>query len=301
MPDRLNIGGQAVLEGVMMRSPHAFIVAVRKGGRPEADIALLREDITPVGERYPLLKKPFIRGTAALFEALWLGVKALNFSANHAVENEDGTTEELGTLAMAGTVAIAVLFSLGLFLALPLLLTKLLGMKFGAVEGSNLLFNLTDGAFRVALFLGYVSGISLMKDIRRVFEYHGAEHKAIAAYEAGAELTVENARKHSCIHARCGTSFLFAVIVLSIVMFSLIPGTWPLWAKAAARLALLPAVAGLSYEFIRFTAKHRGRPLVEFFILPGLWLQRLTTREPSDDQIEVAIKALSEALATEPR
>ena len=301
MPETLNIGGQAVLEGVMMRSPHAFTVAVRTGGRPGAEIALLKERLTPVGERYPLLKMPFIRGTAALIEALWLGVRALNFSANRAVENEDGTTEEIGTLAMAGTVAVAILFAMGLFLALPLLLTKLLGMQFGAVDNSNLLFNLTDGAFRVALFLGYVSGISFMKDIRRVFEYHGAEHKAIAAYEAGTELTVENARRCSSIHPRCGTSFLFAVIMLSIVLFSFIPGGWPLWAKAAARVALLPVVAGLSYEFIRFTAKHRGRRLVEILIQPGLWLQRLTTRDPSDDQIEVALRALSEAIAMEPR
>lgn len=301
MSEKINIGGQAVLEGVMMRSPHAFVVAVRKGGKPEAEITVMGEIIKPIGERIPLLKKKFIRGTAALFEALWLGIRALNFSANEAFESEDGKKEEIGTLAMAGTLAVALLFSLGLFLALPLLLTHLLGSHYAAVNKSNILFNLTDGVLRVVLFLGYVSGISYMKDIRRVFEYHGAEHKSIAAFEAGVELTVQNARQYSCIHPRCGTSFLLAVIVLSILLFSLIPAEWPLWAKGASRLALLPVIAGLGYEFIKYSANHGGNLVIKFLMQPGLWLQRLTTREPSDDQIEVAIKALNEALAREPR
>jgi uncharacterized protein YqhQ len=301
LSEKLNIGGQAVLEGVMMRSPHGFTVAVRKGGKPGADIVVLRETLRPLGERFPLFKKRIIRGSAALFEAMWLGVRALNFSANEAMEDEDGKKEEIGPLALAGTMVLAIAFALGLFLALPLLLTNLLGMKYGIVGSSSLAFNLTDGVLRVALFLGYVSGISFMKDIRRVFEYHGAEHKAIAAYEAGVDLTVENAKHYSCIHPRCGTSFLLAVVTLSIIIFSLIPGAWPLWAKAASRVVLLPVIAGLSYEFIKYTAKKRGRPLIELVIRPGLWLQRLTTREPSGDQIEVAIRALNEALAMEPR
>jgi uncharacterized protein YqhQ len=301
LSEKLNIGGQAVLEGVMMRSPHGFTVAVRKGGKPGADIAVMRETLRPLGERFPLFKKKIIRGSAALFEAMWLGVRALNFSANEAMEDEDGKKEEIGPLALAGTMVLAIAFALGLFLALPLLLTNLLGMKYGVVGNSSLAFNLTDGVLRVALFLGYVSGISFMKDIRRVFEYHGAEHKAIAAYEAGVDLTVENAKHYSCIHPRCGTSFLLAVVALSIIVFSLIPGAWPLWAKAASRVVLLPLIAGLSYEFIRYTAKRRGHPLIELVIRPGLWLQRLTTREPSGDQIEVAIRALNEALALEPR
>ena len=301
LSEKLNIGGQAVLEGVMMRSPHGFTVAVRKGGKPGADIVVLRETLRPLGERFPLFKKRIIRGSAALFEAMWLGVRALNFSANEAMEDEDGKKEEIGPLALAGTMVLAIAFALGLFLALPLLLTNLLGMKYGIVGNSSLAFNLTDGVLRVALFLGYVSGISFMKDIRRVFEYHGAEHKAIAAYEAGIDLTVENAKRYSCIHPRCGTSFLLAVVALSIVVFSLIPGAWPLWAKAASRVVLLPVIAGLSYEFIKYTAKKRGHPLIELVIQPGLWLQRLTAREPSGDQIEVAIRALNEALALEPR
>jgi len=301
LSEKLNIGGQAVLEGVMMRSPHAFTVAVRKGGKPEAGIAVLKQVITPIGERYPFLKKRIVRGSAALFEAMWLGIRALNFSANEAIEEgKDGNKEEISPLAMAGTMAVALLFSLGIFLALPLLITNLLGTQYQALKGS-VLFNLTDGVLRVALFLGYVSSISFMKDIRRVFEYHGAEHKSIAAFEAGVPLTVENARKYSRIHPRCGTSFLLAVIALSIIVFSLIPAAWPLWAKGLSRIVLLPVIAGLGYEFIKYSAKQCGNPVIKALMLPGLWLQRLTTREPSDDQLEVAIRALDEALSMEPR
>jgi uncharacterized protein YqhQ len=300
LSEKLSIGGQAVLEGVMMRSPHAFTVAVRKGGKPGAEIALLKETIQPIGERYPLLKKPVLRGSVVLFEAMVLGVRALNFSANEAIEDDDGKKEEISPLALAGTMVLALAFALGLFLALPLLLTQLLGNQYTAFKG-NVLFNLTDGAIRVGLFLGYVSGISFMKDIRRVFEYHGAEHKAIGAFEAGEPLTVENARKYTCIHPRCGTSFLMVVMVLSIMLFSLIPASWPLWAKAASRIVLMPLIAGLSYEFIKYSAKQRGNKFIEALIYPGLLLQRLTTREPSDDQLEVAIKAMDEALAMEPR
>jgi uncharacterized protein YqhQ len=300
LSEQLTIGGQAVIEGVMMRSPHAFTVAVRAGGRPGAKIALLKEGVTPVGERYPLLKQKVLRGSVALFEAMWLGIRALNFSANEALDTEQGKKEEIGPLAMAGTMIVALAFALGLFLGLPLLLTHLLGAAYAAFKG-NVLFNLTDGAIRVTLFVGYLSGISFLQDIRRVFQYHGAEHKVIGAHEAGMPLTVENCRGYSCIHPRCGTSFLMVVIVLSIVIFSLVPGGWPIWAKASARLILLPLIAGLSYEFIRYSARKRGSPLIEALILPGLLLQRLTTREPSDDQIEVAIKAMDEALVMEPR
>jgi uncharacterized protein YqhQ len=301
LSEKVTIGGQAVIEGVMMRSPRAFTVAVRKGGNPESDIAVFKQALRPLGERFPLLKKKVIRGSAALFEAMWLGIRALNFSANEALPEEDGKKDEISTLLMAGTMLVAVVFALGLFLALPLLLTNLLGMKYGSVAGNSVLFNLTDGAFRVVLFLGYVSGISFMKEIRRVFEYHGAEHKAIAAFEAGVELTVPNTRGYSRIHPRCGTSFLLTVIALSILLFSLIPGAWPLWAKGLSRLALLPLIAGLGYEFIKYSARHGENPLIKTLMLPGLWLQQLTTREPSDDQIEVAIRALTEAISMEPR
>ncbi len=301
MSEKVDIGGQAVLEGVMMRSPGGFSVAVRRGGRSTASIAVLCQAIPPLGKRFPLLKKKFLRGSAALFEAMWLGIRALNFSANEAIESDDEKQDEIGPLALAGAVIAAFAVALGLFLALPLLLTNLLGSRFASLGGSSLLFNLTDGAFRVVLFLGYLSGISLLNDIRRVFEYHGAEHKTIAAYEAGVALTVENARGYSRIHPRCGTSFLLIVVVLSIVVFSLIPVAWPLWAKGVARIALLPVIAGAGYEFLKYSAKRRDSRLIGSAILPGLWLQRLTTREPSDDQLEVAIRAMQEALAMEPR
>lgn len=300
MSDKLTIGGQAVIEGVMMRSTHAFTVAVRRGGRPDGSIALLTEELRPLGDRFALLKRKVLRGSVVLFEAMWLGIRALNFSANEALETEDGKKEEIGPLAMAGTMILALAFALGLFFALPLLLTHLLGATYAAFKGT-VLFNLTDGAIRVSLFLGYVSGISLMKDIRRVFQYHGAEHKVIGAHEAGVPLTVENCRTYSCIHPRCGTSFLMVVIVLSILLFSMIPSAWPLWAKAVSRVALLPFVAGLSYEFIKYSAAKRGNPVIDALILPGMLLQRLTTRDPSDDQVEVAIRAMEEALAREPR
>lgn len=301
MSEKLTIGGQAVLEGVMMRSPRAFTVAVRKGGNPEGEIAVWKQNLQPLGERFPLLKTKIIRGSAALFEAMWLGMRALNFSANEAIVEENGKKEEISPLAMAGTMVLALVFALGLFLALPLVLTNLLGTKYISVGNNSILFNLTDGAFRVVFFLGYVSGISFMKDIRRVFEYHGAEHKAIGAFEAGVELSIANAKQYSRIHPRCGTSFLLTVIVLSILMFSLIPGSWPLWAKGVSRIVLLPVIAGLGYEFIKYSAKQHAHPVIRALMLPGLWLQRLTTREPSDDQIEVAIRALTEAVAMEPR
>jgi len=294
MPESLNIGGQAVLEGVMMRSPHAFTVAVRKGGKPGADIALLRETIVPIGERYPLFKIKIIRGSVALFEALWLGIRALNFSANEAIEDIGGKKEEIGDLAMAGTMLTAIAFSLGLFLALPLLLTNLLGAQFGALKG-NVLFNLTDGALRVALFLGYVSGISFMKDIRRVFEYHGAEHKAIAAHEAGVALTAENARPFSRIHPRCGTSFLLVVMLVSIFVFALL-GKPETWGDRLERFAMIPVIGGISYEFIRLSAKEKFARFLKPAVWPGLTLQKVTTAEPSDDMLEVAIAALEACL-----
>lgn len=285
----------------MMRSPRAFTVAVRKGGLPEGEIAILKQEVRPLSERVPLLKKKIIRGSVALFEAMWLGIRALNFSANEALPQEDGKKEPISPLAMAGTLVLAVAFAAGLFLALPLVLTDLLGTKYVSVGKYSLLFNLTDGAFRVVLFLGYVSGISVMKDIRRVFQYHGAEHKAIAAFEAGVELNVKNARSYSSIHPRCGTSFLLTVVALSILLFSLIPGSWPFWAKGVSRIVLLPLIAGLGYEFIKYSARHGDKLLIKATMQPGLWLQRLTTREPSDDQIEVALRALNEAVAMEPR
>lgn len=294
--DRINIGGQAVLEGVMMRAPRAMAIAVR---RPGGEIVVKREPMPPLSERYPIVKLPILRGAVALFTSLVLGIKALNFSANEAmVEEEDGGTgevkkEELTSWALAGTMIVAFAFGIGLFFFLPLYLTKLLVPLIG---DNNIVFNLVDGLIRVAVFLLYIWSIARMKDIQRVFQYHGAEHKTIFAFENGEMLSLENVKKYSRLHPRCGTSFLLIVMLVSIGVFSLIPKAWPFAWKALSRVVLLPLIAGISYEFLKWSAKHDQHPLVKLVIAPGLALQRLTTREPDDDQLEVAIRSVQEAL-----
>jgi len=287
--EKINIGGQAVIEGVLMRAPRSMAIAVR---RPDGEIVVKRNRVTPLSERFPLVKLPLVRGAVALFSSLVIGIKALNFSANEALA-EGEKKEEISSLAMGGTMAIALLFGILLFFILPLYLTKLLVPVIG---DSNLVFNLVDGVIRVMVFLLYIYSISRMRDIQRVFQYHGAEHKSIFAFEAGQPLTVENVRRFSRLHPRCGTSFLLIVMLVSILVFSLIPKLWPFYMKAGARIVLLPLIAGVSYELLKWSAKHDTSPLVRFLIAPGLALQRLTTREPDDDQVEVAIRSMEEAL-----
>ncbi len=287
--DKINIGGQAVIEGVLMRAPRSMAIAVR---RPDGEIVVKRDRVTPLSERFPLVKLPLVRGAVALFSSLVIGIKALNFSANEALA-EGEKKEEISSLAMGGTMAVALLFGILLFFILPLYLTKLLVPVIG---DSNLVFNLVDGVIRVMVFLLYIYSISRMRDIQRVFQYHGAEHKSIFAFEAGQPLTVENVRRFSRLHPRCGTSFLLIVMLVSILIFSLIPKLWPFYMKAGARIVLLPLIAGVSYELLKWSAKHDTSPLVRFLIAPGLALQRLTTREPDDDQVEVAIRSMEEAL-----
>lgn len=291
--EKINIGGQAVLEGVMMRAPRAMAIAVR---RPGGDIVVKREAMPPLSERYPIVKLPILRGTVALFTSLVLGIRALNFSASEAmVEEENGgeKKEELSSWALAGTMATAFGFGIALFFFLPLYLTKLLVPVIG---DNTIVFNLVDGVIRVAVFLLYIWSISRMQDIRRVFQYHGAEHKTIFAFENGAELTLDNVKRFSRLHPRCGTSFLLIVMLVSIAVFSLIPKAWPFVAKALSRIVLLPLIAGISYEFLKWSAKNDCHPVVRLVIAPGLALQRMTTREPDDDQIEVAIRSVREAL-----
>lgn len=287
--EKINIGGQAVIEGVLMRAPRSMAIAVR---RPDGEIVVKRDRVTPLSERFPLVKLPLVRGAVALFSSLVIGIKALNFSANEALA-EGEKKEEISSLAMGGTMAVALLFGILLFFILPLYLTKLLVPVIG---DSNLVFNLVDGVIRVMVFLLYIYSISRMRDIQRVFQYHGAEHKSIFAFEAGQPLTVENVRRFSRLHPRCGTSFLLIVMLVSILVFSLIPKLWPFFMKAGARIVLLPLIAGVSYELLKWSAKHDTSPLVRFLIAPGLALQRLTTREPDDDQVEVAIRSMEEAL-----
>jgi uncharacterized protein YqhQ len=286
---KINIGGQAVIEGVMMRAPRSLAIAVR---RPTGEIVVKKDTVVPLSERFPAVKLPIVRGAVALFSSLVTGIKALNFSANEALA-EGEEKKDLSPLAMGGTMAVAFGFGILLFFILPLYLTKLLVPIIG---GSNIVFNLVDGVIRVVVFLLYIWSISRMEDIQRVFQYHGAEHKSIFAFEAGEELTVENVQKHSRLHPRCGTSFLLIVMLVSIVVFSLIPKLWPFYFKAGARIVLLPLIAGISYEFLKWSAKNDQSRLVRLIIAPGLALQRLTTREPDASQLEVAIRSLQEAL-----
>jgi len=293
---KINVGGQAVIEGVMMRAPRSIAIAVRK---PNGEIVVKREAVVPLSERYPIVKLPIVRGAVALFQSLVTGIKALNFSANEAISEEEqegeGKGKELSTWAMAGTMGVAFVFGIGLFFVLPLYATKLL-TQFAIISNNNIVFNLVDGLIRVAVFLIYIWAISRMKDIQRVFQYHGAEHKSIFAFEAGESMTVENVRRYSRLHPRCGTSFLLIVMLVSIAVFSLIPKLWPFYLKAGSRIVLLPLIAGISYEFLKWSAKNEANPLVRLIITPGLALQRLTTGEPDDAQLEVAIRSLDEAL-----
>ena len=291
----MNIGGQAVIEGVMMRSPNAFAVAVR---RPDGQIAVWKESISFLTVK-SVVKWPVIRGVPALIDALLLGIRALNFSAKEAL-GEDAKDKGNSSFLMGLTIFSAFGIGIFIFLILPLLITWLLQMPFPVIERSSLVFNAVDGALRVIIFLGYVIAISFLKDIERVFQYHGAEHKAVYAFEAGDEVDVANAKKYSILHPRCGTSFLLMVMLISIVTFSFIPREWELLYKVLARIVLIPVIAGIAYEFIKLSSKKMHHRFIRYLILPGLWLQRLTTREPTDEQIEVAIRALKEAVAIEP-
>jgi uncharacterized protein YqhQ len=264
-------------------------IAVR---RPDGEIVVQRNRVVPLSERFPVVKLPLVRGAVALFSSLIIGIKALNYSANEALA-EGEKKEEISALAMGGTMTVALLFGILLFFILPLYLTKLLVPVIG---DSNLVFNLVDGVIRVIVFLLYIFSISRMKDIQRVFQYHGAEHKSIFAFESGLNLTVENVKRFSRLHPRCGTSFLLIVMLVSIFIFSLIPKLWPFYLKAGARIFLLPLIAGVSYELLKWSARHDTSLIVRMLIAPGLALQKLTTREPDDDQLEVAIRSMEEAL-----
>ncbi len=289
MAKKLSVGGQAVIEGVMMRGPGKIAVAVRK---PDGEIAVDLKPAGSISDRYPILKKPFLRGVVSLVESLGYGMKALSFSAQVSGDEESGET--LSSLEMAGTIAVSVGLAVLLFVVLPTGAMKLLQNQ-GA---SPLLLNLCEGLLRLGIFLLYIWGISRQKDIQRVFQYHGAEHKTIYTYEHGLPLRVENVRPFSTLHPRCGTNFLMIVMLISIFIFTFLG--WPsLWERILSRILLMPVVAGISYEIIRFAGKHMDKPCVRTAILPGLALQKLTTRQPDDDQIEVAIASLKAVLPPE--
>jgi uncharacterized protein YqhQ len=294
-PEETLIGGQAVMEGVMMRAPHSYCVAVR---RPDGQIVTDELRISRVSEKYPAFKYPILRGVGMLGQAMWLGIKALRFSANAILEEEDAQSKskEISPWLMGLNLAFSFAFFIFLYKFVPLYLTTVLEKWFPLLHG-RIAFNLTDGVIRMLIFLAFLYGISRWKDIRRVFEYHGAEHKVVFNYESGKPVTVENARPFTTFHPRCGTSFLLVVMVISIGVYALIPFDGFLL-KFLSRIALLPLIAGLSYELIRFASKHRGSFLA-MITKPGLWLQRITTQPPADDQLAVAIHALEGAMLLE--
>lgn len=318
-----SIGGQAVIEGIMMRGPEKIAVAVRK---PDGDIIIDESDVKIKGG---IRKIPFVRGVFAFVDSLVIGIKALMFSANFydddgkpkeeakntndssernennaktTINSKDGEeakkeTEEMPAWMMALTIATSLCLSIGLFIALPNLIAGFI-VPNGA-DGNVVLYNLVESIVKMVIFLGYLLLVSRMKDIQKVFEYHGAEHKTIFCYENGEELTVENVKKFKRFHPRCGTSFLLFVIVISIIVFSIIGRFDSKILNVLVRIALLPVVAGVSYEIIRFAGKHTENKCVSWLNKPGMWLQKLTTREPNEKQIEVAIEALKAVLPKE--
>ena len=286
------IGGQAVLEGVMMRSPSSWAVAVRK---PDGEIARVSRPVSSPMARHRIYRLPVLRGVIALGEALSIGFRALAISAQYASheEGEDGEVQtEIGRGQLIFAFAIAIGVAIMLFKVGPALITSRLGLH---TTGT---FVVVEGLIRVSIFVLYLVLISFLPDLRRVFQYHAAEHKAINAYEAGEELTPERVQRFSLIHVRCGTAFLLWVMVIAIFVFAFFGRPAWYW-LIATRILLLPVIAGLAYELIRFAGKHASNRLLMMMLAPGLWLQRLTTREPTLDQLEVSIRALEEVLDRE--
>ena len=285
LKNKLMVGGQAVIEGVMMRGPKLVATAVRE---PSGEITVKVDPVSSLGERYPILKKPMLRGVVALGESLVLGLKSLSYSAQMAGEEDEQLSDK--------ELAMTMLFSLGLAVLLFVIIPTAAAKYIHAAATDPVLLNLMEGGLRLAIFMIYIYGISRLKDIKRVFQYHGAEHKTIHAYEAGVELTVENVQKFSTLHPRCGTAFLLIVMVVSIIMFAFLG--WPdLWLRILSRVILLPVVAGISYEIIRYAGRTTN-PIMQTAILPGLWLQKITTNQPDDSMVEVAIRSL-EAVTVE--
>jgi len=282
-------GGQAVIEGVMMRGPEDMAIAVRL---PDGSIEVEKQRLSSWLTRWPWLKWPGIRGVVALLEALVVGTQALAWSASKAMPEEEG---ELTTKELVLTIAFALGLGILLFVVIPTGAVKLVERWVTTPLGQNI----AEGALRIAIFIAYIALISRMKDIQRVFQYHGAEHKVIHTHEAGLELTVENARNFSTLHPRCGTSFLLVVMVVSIFVFAFLGHPPNLLWRIGSRILLMPLVAGISYEFIKLSGRYGERWWLRWLVLPGLGLQKLTTREPDDSQLEVAIQALQAVLRGE--
>lgn len=284
---RLTIGGQAVLEGVMMRAGKSFVIAVR---RPDGEIVVKNRHIASLSQQFPLLSKFALRGFVVLVETIKLGVEALSFSAHQA----SGEEVEFGIKELAFSILLAAALAAVLFILLPVGLT----WTVQSYVGHSYLRSLMEGFLRLAIFLGYLLAISQLKDIKRVFQYHGAEHKVVHTYEAGEELTPLNAQKYSPLHVGCGTAFLLIVLVFAVFIFAFIPRTSPLL-RILIQLLLIPFIASFSYEIIRLARRYENARWVRLLMAPGLALQRLTAREPSLDQLEVAIVALKKVLEME--
>lgn len=309
-----SIGGQAVLEGVMMRSPNFIAVAIRRN--TSKMIVIKHDPYSTVLRRYPILSKPILRGVATLVESMIQGMGALSFSAEIGSEeiepkpNEKGP-DKLSKVEILSSMVFAFTMGMLLFVALPHVITAVITSdRFLGISNSSPLFHLLDGAFKMAILMGYIWAISKMAEIRRVFQYHGAEHKSIYTFEAGEELTVSNARKYSTLHPRCGTSFLLFLVLISIVVFSIILPSFGLthfsetpWKNhlgmIIAKMVLMFPVAGVAYEFIKLCASHMDKPFFRALISPGLLLQKLTTLEPDDQQLEVALASLRQVLRLE--
>jgi uncharacterized protein YqhQ len=288
----VRVGGQAIMEGVLMRSPNFWGMAVRT---PSGDMDLRAERFRSVTRRSKLFRLPIIRGALSLGETLWLGMKALTISTNIAL----GEEQELSKKEIAGTLIFALVLGFGLFLVAPVLGTKGLGSFLGNSIENPVIFNLVEGFIRIAIFIAYLLAITLLsKDIKRFFAYHGAEHKAIKVYERDEELVPANARKLDTSHVRCGTSFVLYVLVLSILVFSLLGVEGWLY-MLASRVIVIPLVAGIAFEFIMWSARHQDSALVQALVWPGLQMQKLTTREPSDDMVEIAMASLKKVLSME--
>ena len=295
--EELLVGGQAVIEGVMMRAPHSVCVAVR---RPDGTVATQQAPVERPSERRKIFKYPLFRGLGTLGQAMALGIKALRFSADVAIENDPasaGKKQKPLSGAMIGVnVAFSIVFFIFLYKFVPLLLVTRLQSRFPELQ-NLILFNLADGLVRIGIFLAFLTVISRMKDIHRVFEYHGAEHKVVFNFESGQTVDVEHAREFTTLHPRCGTSFLLVVMVISMLVYALVP-VQGFALKLLARILLLPLITGLSYEVIRFAAKRQGT-LWASLVAPGLWLQRITTQPPSDEQLAISVQALEGAMALE--
>ena len=291
------VGGQAVMEGVMMRAPHSYCVAVRKAS---GEVVTEQMPLARISDTHKIFKLPVFRGMGTLYQAMKLGIKALRFSTTAALEAPNAPAgerpAELPTWALAGPLLFSLVSFLFLYKFMPLLLVTRLAKIYPVLSG-RLAFNAVDGAIRIVIFLAFLYGLSRMKDIRRMFQYHGAEHKVVFNFESGQPVNVANAQKFSTFHPRCGTSFLFVMMILAMPVYALIPFD-NFAAKLVCRILLLPLVVGVSYELVRFAAKRRGSFLATI-TAPGLWLQRITTKPPADEQAAIAIRALEGAMELE--